>query len=254
MVNGRTYEGDLPELSRDEIRRYSRHLLLKDFGVLGQRKLKATSVLCVGAGGLGSPVIMYLAAAGIGTLGVVDDDAVDESNLQRQIVHCGDAVGAPKVDSAEMRVKGINQHVNFRKHALRLTSLNALNILQGYDLVVDGSDNFATRYLVNDACVILGKPLVYGAIQAFEGQVSVFNYNGGPNYRDLFPEPPPPDEVPSCAEGGVLGILPGVIGCIQATEAIKVALGSEEGTLSEAEKATRAHHEACGLRSLLPRW
>ena len=223
---------DLPELSHDEIRRYSRHLILDDFGVRGQRKLKGTSILCIGSGGLGSPALMYLAAAGMGTIGVVDDDVVDESNLQRQIIHSTQVLGTPKVDSAEQRVDGINPHANFRKHPLRLDASNALEIIAQYDLVLDGSDNIPTRYLVNDACVILGKPLIYGAVQKFEGQVSVFNYRGGPNYRDLFPEPPPPGEVPSCAEGGVLGVLPGVIGCMQATEAIKVALGRETGTLS----------------------
>ena len=175
---------------------------------------------------------MYLAAAGMGTIGVVDDDVVDESNLQRQVIHNVASLGTPKVDSAEARVTGINPHVRFVKHELRLTADNALDIMRDYDLVLDGSDNFPTRYLVNDACVILGKPLIYGAIQKFEGQVSVFNYQGGPNYRDLFPEPPPPGEVPSCAEGGVLGVLPGVIGCLQATEAVKVALGLTTGTLS----------------------
>ena len=221
-----------PELTHDEIRRYSRHLILDQFGVSGQRKLKGTSILCIGSGGLGSPVLMYLAAAGVGTIGVVDDDVVDESNLQRQIIHSTAALGVPKVDSAAERIAGINPHVNFRKHAFRLTAANALELIREYDLVVDGSDNFPTRYLVNDACVLSGKPLIYGAIQKFEGQVSVFNYNGGPNYRDLFPEPPPPGEVPSCAEGGVLGVLPGVIGCMQATEAIKVALKVPNGTLS----------------------
>ena len=198
----------------------------------GQRTLKGSAILCIGGGGLGSPALMYLAAAGMGTIGIVDDDAVDESNLQRQIIHSTQSVGTPKVESAEARIAGINPHVRLVKHALRLTSANALAILKDYDLVLDGSDNFPTRYLVNDACVILGKPLIYGAVQKFEGQVSVFNYRGGPNYRDLFPEPPPPGEVPSCAEGGVLGVLPGVIGCMQATEAIKVALGVESGTLS----------------------
>ena len=222
----------LPELSHDEIRRYSRHLILDDVGVLGQQRLKASSILCVGSGGLGSPALLYLAAAGVGTLGVVDDDVVDESNLQRQVVHSTSALGTPKVDSAASRIEGINPHVRVRKHAFRLTAENALELLGQYDVVVDGSDNFPTRYLVNDACVILGKPLVYGAVQKFEGQVSVFNYRGGPNYRDLFPQPPPPGEVPSCAEGGVLGIVPGVVGCLQATEALKLAMGREEDTLS----------------------
>ena len=222
----------LPELTHEEIRRYSRHLLLDDVGVVGQRRLKAARVLCIGSGGLGSPALMYLAAAGVGTLGVVDNDVVDESNLQRQIVHSTRALGLSKVESAAARIAEINPLVNFCKHSLRLTRENALEIIRQYDVVVDGSDNFPTRYLVNDACVLLGKPLVYGAIQKFEGQVSVFNYGGGPNYRDLFPEPPPPGEVPSCAEGGVLGILPGVVGCMQATEAVKICLCRAEGTLS----------------------
>lgn len=221
-----------PDLSHSEIRRYSRHLILDDVGMDGQRRLKASSVLCIGSGGLGSPALMYLAAAGIGLLGVVDDDVVDESNLQRQVVHSTCALGTPKVDSAAERITGLNPHVAVRTHAVRLTSANALEIIGAYDVVVDGCDNFPTRYLVNDACVILGKPLVYGAVQKFEGQVSVFNYRGGPNYRDLFAEPPPPGEVPSCAEGGVLGVLPGVIGMLQATEAIKICLGREAGTLS----------------------
>jgi adenylyltransferase/sulfurtransferase len=220
------------DLDHAEIRRYSRHLVLEDVGIAGQRRLKATSVLCVGSGGLGSPALTYLAAAGIGTIGVVDDDVVEESNLQRQVVHSTRAVGEPKVDSAAERVAGLNPHVAVRKHAVRLTSGNALELIRPYDVVLDGCDNFPTRYLVNDACVLLGKPLIYGAVQKFEGQVSVFNYRGGPNYRDIFPEPPPPGEVPSCSEAGVLGVLPGVIGTLQATEAIKVALGMEEGTLS----------------------
>ena len=217
--------GTLPELSHDEIRRYSRHLILDDVGVAGQRRLKGANVLCIGSGGLGSPALMYLSAAGVGTIGVVDDDVVDESNLQRQIIHSTDAVGQPKVESAEARMTQINPHVQLRTHPFRLTAENALEVIGQYDLVVDGCDNFPTRFLVNDACVILGKPLVYGAIQKFEGQVSVFNFDGGPNYRDLFSEPPPPGQVPSCAEAGVLGVLPGVIGCMQATEAIKIILG-----------------------------
>ncbi|KOO29934.1 adenylyltransferase sulfurtransferase [Chrysochromulina tobinii] len=247
----------LPELSHEEIRRYSRHLILDDFGMRGQRKLKATKVLCIGSGGLGSPVLMYLAAAGVGTLGLVDDDVVDESNLQRQIIHTTSTLGKSKVDSAAARVTDINPNVVVHKHTFRLTSTNALDVIAQYDLVVDGSDNFPTRYLVNDACVILGKPLVYGAIQKFEGQVSVFNYRGGPNYRDLFPEAPPPGEVPSCAEGGVLGILPGVIGCMQATEAIKVALGREEGTLSGRlliyDAMRMRFHEVSHISTSLPR-
>ena len=214
----------LPDLSHEEIRRYSRHLLLDDVGVEGQRRLKGASVLCIGCGGLGSPVLMYLAAAGVGTIGLVDDDVVDESNLQRQIVHATDAVGTPKVESARKRVAEINPHVRVVTHQTRIDAANALELLRPYDVVIDGSDNFPTRYLVNDACVLAGKPLVYGAVQKFEGQVSVFNYRGGPNYRDLFPEPPPPGSVPSCAEGGVIGVLPGVIGVMQATEALKLLL------------------------------
>ena len=189
----------LPELSHEEIRRYSRHLLLDDVGMEGQRRLKSSSVLCIGSGGLGSPLLMYLAAAGVGTIGIVDDDVVDESNLQRQIVHATEAVGTPKVDSARLRIAQINPLVGVVTHRLRLDATNALELVRPYDLVVDGSDNFPTRYLVNDACVLCGKPLVYGAVQRFEGQLSVFNYRGGPNYRDLFPEPPPPGAVPSCA-------------------------------------------------------
>ena len=219
---------ELPELSLDEIRRYSRHLILSDLGIEGQRKLKAGSVLCIGSGGLGSPAIMYLAAAGVGTIGIVDDDVVDESNLQRQIVHSTDMIGEPKVESARERVRQINPHVKVVTYRERVSGANALKMLAPYDLVVDGSDNFPTRYLVNDACIILKKPLVYGAVQRFEGQVSLFNYRGGPNYRDLFPTPPPPGGVPSCAEGGVLGVLPGVIGTLQATEAIKVFLDRDE--------------------------
>ena len=219
---------ELPELSHEEVRRYSRHLILSDLGVQGQRKLKASSVLCIGSGGLGSPASMYLAAAGVGTIGIIDDDVVDESNLQRQIVHSTDMVGEPKVDSARERLRQINPHVKVITYRERLSETHALERLAPYDLVLDGSDNFPTRYLVNDACVILNKPLVYGAVQQFEGQVSLFNYRGGPNYRDIFPIPPPPGGVPSCAEGGVLGVLPGVIGTLQATEAIKALLGRDE--------------------------
>jgi len=222
---------DLPELTSDEIARYSRHLILDEVGVDGQRTLKNSSVLCVGTGGLGSPLLMYLAAAGVGRIGIVDFDVVDESNLQRQIVHGTASVGRPKVQSAAERIRDINPHVALDIFEEPLTSENALRILEPYDVVVDGTDNFPTRYLVNDACVILGKPNVYGSIFKFEGQASVFNYKGGPNYRDLYPEPPPPGLVPSCAEGGVLGILPGVIGCIQATETIKILLGKGD-TLS----------------------
>jgi len=215
----------LPELEPAEIARYSRHLILDEVGMEGQRKLKGSAVLCVGTGGLGSPLLMYLAAAGVGRIGIVDFDVVDESNLQRQIIHGTSSVGRPKVQSAVERIRDINPFCRVDVFEEALTSENALGILEPYDVVVDGTDNFPTRYLVNDACVILNKPNVYGSIFKFEGQASVFNYQGGPNYRDLYPEPPPPGLVPSCAEGGVLGILPGVIGCIQATETIKILLG-----------------------------
>ncbi len=215
----------LPLLEAPEIARYSRHLILDEVGMEGQRRLKGSSVLCVGTGGLGSPLLMYLAAAGVGRIGIVDFDVVDESNLQRQIIHGTSSLGRPKVQSAVERLGDINPFVRLDVYEEALTSDNALAILEPYDVVVDGTDNFPTRYLVNDACVILDKPNVYGSIFKFEGQASVFNYQGGPNYRDLYPEPPPPGLVPSCAEGGVLGILPGVIGCIQATETIKILLG-----------------------------
>ncbi len=218
-------------LDRDEIVRYSRHLLLDEVGMEGQQRLKGSSVLCVGSGGLGSPVLMYLAAAGVGRIGIVDFDVVDTSNLQRQVLHSTSAVGESKVLSAARRISDINPHVQVDVFDQALTSENALEILATYDVVIDGTDNFPTRYLVNDACVLLNKPNVYGSIFKFEGQASVFNYQGGPNYRDLYPEPPPPGLVPSCAEGGVLGILPGVIGCIQATEALKILLNQGE-TLS----------------------
>ena len=222
---------DLPKLTGEEIARFSRHLILDEVGMAGQRKLKGSAVLCIGTGGLGSPLLMYLAAAGVGRIGIVDFDVVDESNLQRQVLHGTASVGRPKVQSAAERIKDINPHVQVDIYEEALTSENALKIVEPYDVVVDGTDNFPTRYLVNDACVILGKPNVYGSIFKFEGQASVFNYKGGPNYRDLYPEPPPPGLVPSCAEGGVLGILPGVIGCIQATETIKILLGKGD-TLS----------------------
>ena len=212
-------------LTAEEIARYSRHLILDEVGMEGQQTLKDSSVLCIGTGGLGSPLLMYLAAAGVGRIGIVDFDVVDASNLQRQVLHGTSKVGVPKVQSAAERIADINPHVQVDIYEEALTSANALRILAPYDVVVDGTDNFPTRYLVNDACVILGKPNVYGSIFKFEGQASVFNYQGGPNYRDLYPEPPPPGLVPSCAEGGVLGILPGVIGCIQATETLKILLG-----------------------------
>lgn len=215
----------MQELTHDEIARYSRHLILDEVGLEGQKKLKNSSVLCVGTGGLGSPLLLYLAAAGVGRIGIVDFDVVDDSNLQRQIIHGTRNVGKPKVQSAKERILDLNPHVQVDLYEEPLSSENALRIAQPYDVVVDGTDNFPTRYLVNDTCVILGKPNVYGSIFRFEGQASVFNYQGGPNYRDLYPEPPPPGLVPSCAEGGVLGVLPGIVGCIQANETLKILLG-----------------------------
>ena len=215
----------LPPLSAHETLRYSRHLILPNVELAGQRRLKASRILIVGAGGLGSPVALYLAAAGVGTLGLVDFDVVDVTNLQRQLLHGTDDVGRSKLDSARDRIRDVNPHVHVEPYDARLTSANALGILRDYDLVVDGTDNFATRYLTNDACVLLGKPNVYGSIFRFEGQASVFSTTDGPCYRCLFPEPPPPGLVPSCAEGGVLGVLPGIIGTIQAAEALKLALG-----------------------------
>ena len=217
---------DTPELTREEVQRYSRHLIMPEVGIEGQRKLKAARVLCVGAGGLGAPASMYLAAAGVGTLGLVDFDAVDASNLHRQIIYDTTDVGKRKLDAARDRLKAMNSSVNVVTHELALTSKNALEVLKDYDIILDGTDNFQTRYLVNDACVLLGKPNAYGSIFRFDGQASVFAVKGGPCYRCLYPEPPPPGLVPSCAEGGVLGVLPGVIGIIQATEAIKLILGS----------------------------
>jgi len=215
----------LPDLERDELYRYARHLALPGVGVAGQRKLKAARVLCVGAGGLGSPLALYLAAAGVGTIGLVDFDIVDESNLQRQLLHGTSDIGRSKLDSAEDRLRDVNPHVAVVRHDERLSSENALRILDGYDVVVDGTDNFPTRYLVNDACVLLGTPNVYGSVFRWEGQVSVFATEGGPCYRCLFREPPPPGLVPNCAEGGVLGALPGIIGSAQAMETIKLILG-----------------------------
>ena len=214
------------QLNNDEIRRYSRHLILPEVGLAGQKKICSTSVLCIGAGGLGSPIAMYLAAAGIGKLGLLDFDTVDFSNLQRQIIHGTDDVGRPKTDSAQETIKRINPNVEVVIHNTRISSENALEIIERYDIVVDGTDNFPTRYLTNDACVLLKKPNVYGSIFRFEGQASVFApHLSGPCYRCLYPEPPPPGMVPSCAEGGVLGVLPGIVGCIQATEILKLALG-----------------------------
>ena len=215
-------------LSNEEVLRYSRHLILPDVGLDGQRKLKAGRILLIGAGGLGSPLALYLAAAGVGTLGLVDFDVVDVSNLQRQVLHGTKDIGRPKLESARDRIRDVNPHVHVELYETRLTSDNALDIIRDYDVVIDGTDNFATRYLTNDACVLLGKPNVYGSIFRFEGQASVFAVEEGPCYRCLFPEPPPPGLVPSCAEGGVLGVLPGLVGTIQATEGIKLILGVGE--------------------------
>ncbi|MBN3889266.1 MAG: molybdopterin-synthase adenylyltransferase MoeB [Nostoc sp. JL31] len=219
------------QLTKDDYERYSRHLILPEVGLEGQKRLKAASVMCIGTGGLGSPLLLYLAAAGVGRIGIVDFDVVDTSNLQRQVIHGTSWVGKPKIESAKNRIHEINPYCQVDLYETRLTSENALDLIQPYDIVVDGTDNFPTRYLVNDACVLLNKPNVYGSILRFEGQATVFNYEGGPNYRDLFPEPPPPGMVPSCAEGGVLGILPGIIGLIQATETVKIILG-QGNTLS----------------------
>ena len=212
-------------LSPTEKRRYARHLLLDEVGIEGQERLKNSAVLCVGAGGLGSPVLQYLAAAGVGRIGIVDHDTVELSNLQRQVLHGESVLGMSKVQSAEQRLHETNPHVEVHGFPVPLTSENALDILKEWDLIIDGTDNFPTRYLINDACELLNKPLIYGSIYKFEGQMSVFNVDGGPTYRDLFPTPPPPGAVPSCAEGGVLGVLPAVVGSIQATEALKVLLG-----------------------------
>jgi adenylyltransferase/sulfurtransferase len=224
-IAGGSDNGEVPELSAGEIRRYSRHLIMPEVGTLGQRKLKAASVLMVGTGGLGSPIGMYLAAAGVGRLGLVEFDVVDESNLHRQLLFGQSDVGRPKLEAAIDRLHDINPYVELVPHAVRLDSSNAPGIIEGYDVVVDGTDNFPTRYLVNDACVLAGKPNVYGSIFRFEGQLSVFWGARGPCYRCLFPEPPPPGLVPSCAEGGVLGVLPGIIGALQANEVIKLVVG-----------------------------
>ena len=226
--SGGTATGTEARLSRDEIRRYGRHLILPEVGLEGQAKLKASSVLLVGAGGLGSPLALYLSAAGVGRIGIVDFDVVDESNLQRQILHSTPYIGRPKLVSAKDRIHAINPHVDVELFSMRLDSENALEVLRDYDVVADGTDNFPTRYLVNDACVMLKKPNVYGSIFRFEGQVSIFAAPGGPCYRCLYADPPPPGLVPSCAEGGVLGVLPGIVGTIQATETLKLLLGIGE--------------------------
>ena len=218
----------LPSLSHGEVKRYNRHVIMPEVGMEGQQKLKASSVLCIGAGGLGSPAALYLAAAGVGRLGIVDFDVVDFSNLQRQVMHGTPDVGRPKLQSAKDRLSALNPEIEIVTHETMLSSKNALELFKDYDVILDGTDNFPTRYLVNDACVLLGKPNAYGSIFRFEGQASVFATKDGPCYRCLYPEPPPPGLVPSCAEGGVLGVLPGVVGTIQATEAIKVLLGIGE--------------------------
>lgn len=237
-LQSKSSSGALEALTPDEISRYSRHLVLGQVGVKGQTALKNASVLVIGAGGLGSPCLLYLAAAGVGCIGIVDADVVDESNLQRQIIHGTSTVGVTKCESARRRIYDINPNVRVRTYEQEFTSETALSILKGgfsadkkWDVVVDGSDNFPTKYLINDACELENIPWVYSAILAFEGQISVFNYKGGPNYRDMMPVPPPPGDVPSCAEGGVLGVLPGTMGCLQATEVLKILLGKEQGLL-----------------------
>lgn len=231
IAGGATAEAEvtaeLPSLSNEEITRYSRHLIMPEVGLQGQRRLKAASVLMIGTGGLGAPLGMYLAAAGVGRMGIVDFDVVESSNLQRQIIHGTKDIGRPKIESARDRLRDINPYIEIETHEARLTSENALRLVQQYDIVVDGTDNFPTRYLVNDACVLSGKPNVYGSIFRFEGQASVFWAERGACYRCLYPEPPPPGLVPSCAEGGVLGVLPGIVGAIQANETIKIILGAE---------------------------
>ncbi len=225
IAGGTIETEEFPELSQQEVQRYSRHLIMPEVGMEGQRRLKKAGVLCIGAGGLGSPLSLYLAAAGIGRLGLVDFDVVDFSNLQRQLLHHTPDVGRPKLDSAREKLSAINPEVMIETHETRLTSENALELFARYDVIADGTDNFPTRYLVNDACVLSGKPNVYGSIFRFDGQASVFATPGGPCYRCLYPEPPPPGLVPSCAEGGVLGVLPGLVGVIQATEVVKLILG-----------------------------
>jgi sulfur-carrier protein adenylyltransferase/sulfurtransferase len=240
----------LPQLTNDEIKRYSRHLIMPEVGIDGQRRLKAGKVLCIGAGGLGSPAAMYLAAAGIGTLGLVDYDVVDFSNLQRQIIHGTPDVGRSKLASARDRLHAINPHVDIQTYETALSSENAMQLFEPYDVILDGTDNFPTRYLTNDACVLLGKPNAYGSIFRFEGQASVFATKNGPCYRCLYPEPPPPGLVPSCAEGGVLGVLPGIIGVIQATESVKLIAGIGEPLIGRflIYDALRMHFRELKLR------
>ncbi len=239
--------------SQAELERYSRHLIIPEFNIEGQRKLKAAKVLVVGSGGLGSPLLLYLAAAGVGTIGIVDFDVVDESNLQRQVLFGVESVGQPKVEAAKKRIESLNPHIQVNIYNIHLNSDNALDIIKDYDVVADGTDNFPTRYLVNDACCILGKTNVYASIFRFDGQVSVFNYeqkNGerGPNYRDLFPEPPPPGLVPSCAEGGVIGVLPGIVGSLQANEVIKVITGVGEPLVGRLFLFDALRFETCILK------
>ena len=238
-----------PDLSAEERGRYARHLTLPEFGVSGQQRLKTASVLCVGAGGLGSPLLLYLAAAGVGRIGIVDDDCVEVSNLQRQVIHAEGGLGEPKTGSARRRLLGLNSHCLVEEHACRLTKANAVELIESHDVVVDGSDNFPTRYLINDVCALLNKAWVYGSVQRFEGQVSVFNKGPhSPDYRDLVPEPPPPGLVPSCADGGVVGVMPGLIGLIQATETIKLLTGigeSLDGRLLLVDGLTMRFRELC---------
>lgn len=263
VQNPKEVSQELPELDNDEIHRYSRHLILPDVGLEGQRKLKNARILLIGAGGLGSPSALYFAAAGVGTLGLVDFDAVDLTNLQRQIIHGTKDIGRPKIESAKDRLKDINPHTHIETFEEPLTSKNALEIAKDFDIIVDGTDNFATRYLTNDTAVLLGKPNVYGSIYRFEGQSSVFATENGPCYRCLFRTPPPPGLVPSCAEGGVLGVLPGLIGTIQATEAIKLILGVGDNligrlllvdTLGMNFRTVKVHKDpvcpACGTREI----
>lgn len=218
----------MPGFSKEELARYNRHILIPNFGIAAQQKLKEAKVLVIGSGGLGSPLLLYLAAAGVGTIGIVDFDVVDESNLQRQVLFTVDDIGKSKAETAARNLAQLNPLIKLIPHNTKLTSANALGIMRPYDVVADGTDNFPTRYLVNDACVLLGKPNVYASVFRFEGQVSVFNYNNGPNYRDLYPTPPPPGTIPDCAEGGVLGVLPGIIGSLQALEVIKLITGMGE--------------------------
>jgi molybdopterin/thiamine biosynthesis adenylyltransferase/rhodanese-related sulfurtransferase/molybdopterin converting factor small subunit len=227
-IAGGNFSGSNGDLSLDEIKRYSRHLIMPEVAMVGQKKIKHAKVLIIGAGGLGSPLALYLSAAGVGTIGIVDFDIVDETNLQRQVLYSTENIGSSKLDAAEQRIKSLNPEVQVVKYNDRLTSENALDIIKDYDIVVDGTDNYPTRYLVNDACVLLKKPNVYGSIFRFEGQATVFAHAEGPCYRCIYPEPPPPGLVPSCAEGGVLGVLPGIIGTIQATEVIKLIIGNGE--------------------------